>query len=334
MTDTAEQHVARAERLTALGRYAEAERVARDGLAEDPEHTGLLGELADTLSRQDRHAEALEAAEAALAGAPGFVWAHQLRAEALSALGRYAEAVAAAHTAIEISPNQAGPWQTLAQVLAEADQTVDAKRAADRCVELAPHSADAHCLRGNMLLRLGYPQVAADAYRAALRQDPSHAGAVHNLAVTELAVRNVGKALRGLLQAGQLEPQLRELRPNLVRALSAASWHARLALAGADLVIAVLGLGPGAVRLLAALVLLLGLGVLAWPLRGLPAQARSALQHLVRGEPRLRVDYLALATVVVVQLAAVAVGTAGLVAAIVVFGLGAVGSVVAAMRGR
>jgi Flp pilus assembly protein TadD len=56
-----------------------------------------------------------------------------------------------------------------------------ALREIELALELNPEDAESHNLRGNILVELGRPQEAAQAYRRALEIDPLNSSALLNL---------------------------------------------------------------------------------------------------------------------------------------------------------
>lgn len=90
--------------LLQLGRFSEAERAAREEIAEDPESSSGYYYLAQALLCLNRFQEALDVSDRVLALAPNHCFAHIQRSALLQNLGRLAEAVEVAETAMRLDP--------------------------------------------------------------------------------------------------------------------------------------------------------------------------------------------------------------------------------------
>jgi tetratricopeptide (TPR) repeat protein len=289
----AERAVERVAALRRIGRCPEAERSARDALAGRPQHAGLLRELSATLLSLDRPADGLAAAEAAAAAEPENERAHLLRALHLSALGRHPEAVWAGYQAVTLAPEE--PYAALgyATVLRAAGRLADALATARRAVELSPTLVDAHLILARVHDTLGHSAAARAAYEEVLRLEPDHALARHDLAVQDLRGNRAGAALRGLLDAGALDPTIDVLVRNVGAVLwRVASWVRAGLIVATIAVLASIETGPAAVRTVAAVVLVAAVvaGVVAR--RRLPASAPPALLAALRADVLLVLTYL------------------------------------------
>jgi tetratricopeptide (TPR) repeat protein len=294
----------RVEHLRLLGRYDEAETVARDALAADPSDGLLLYGLAAVLHQQGRYDEALHAADAALADLPDAP-VYRQRALALSALDRPGEAMAASATAVSLDPHGAASYIVYAAVLQQARSLPAAYDAARWAIALAPEEPTGHLILAEISNDLGDRKTARAAYHEVLRLDPENVAARHDLAVLDLSQGKVGTALRGLLDAGALAPA--ELSPsgpgakaglpvltNVTVVLWRLAWYLRLVLfIGFFVVVAASPPGPPRfesstpVRVAAAVVLLAA-GLLSWRfVRTLPPRARSVLLGVVRSDALL-----------------------------------------------
>jgi tetratricopeptide (TPR) repeat protein len=284
MTDTAQ----RAAALNDLGRHADAERVAGEGLAETPEDSGLLCELAAALYYQNREDEALRAADAAAALAPDQERGHRLRSLALSWLDRHPEAVAAAERAVELDPTGRYPALAHAQALMRAGELMVAAREGDRVIGLAPEWAQAHYLCGEIADRRLQRRAARAAYTETLRLDPEFGRARSALARLDLIEGRTDKALAGAVNAGQLNPRGSEAKSLVVDALWQLGNRIRVGL----LVAAVVGL----VSPLGTVVPLLGTALWAWwALRGIPRTAWPVAAAVARTNRSLMVNHVLLA---------------------------------------
>ena len=292
----AERAVERVAQLRQVRRYTEAERTARDALVGDPQDADLLLELSAVLLSLDRPAEGLAAAEAAAAAEPENERAHRLRGLHLSRLGRHPEAVRAGYQSVTLAPDE--PYAALgyATVLRKSGRLADALATAQRAAELSPTLVDAHLILAEVHDALGHRAAARASYQEILRLEPDHAVARHDLAVQDLRGHRAGAALRGLLDAGALDPTIDVLVANVGAVLWRVAYFLRLGMIGATVaVLASAGSGPAAVRVVTALVLLAAVGAGVVARRRLPSAAPSALVAALRAEVLLALSYLVLA---------------------------------------
>lgn len=326
MSDAALQ---RAESLRLLGRLDDAERTLREALAAAPHDAGLLSELAWVLDLADRQAEGLPAAEAAIALEPQEARHHQIRASLLSALNRHDEAVQAAFTAGSLRPEDPKVARTCARVLSVAGRKREAYDAARHAVALDPESSAAHLLVADIADDLRDRQTARRAYAEALRLDPQNALARHDLAVLDINTGHPAKGLRGLVEAGSLDPTMPIVLRTIAFVLWKLSWRLRMLFIPAT--IACVAASGGQVddatwsARIAAAVSLLAIGLLTWwTVRDLPPGTRPAVLAAMRRDGPLRVTYLGLAACVLLFLA-VAISGFGVFAGLVWLVLGLLG---------
>ncbi|MFC4946828.1 tetratricopeptide repeat protein [Pseudonocardia sp. GCM10023141] len=312
---------ARVEQLRRLGRLADAEREARTALAEHPQDAELLGSLAAVLLAGKRHVEGLAVAEAASAADPGYERGHRLRALHLSRLGRHQEAVQAGYVSVSLLPEEAVAALGYAQVLQRAGRTVDALQVARRAVALEPESAVAHHVLGDINFDLGARRDARAAYREALRIEPQNADVLHDLARLDALQQHPGRALRGFVDAGVLDPGMGMVMPAITTVLWRLSWQLRMGLAGAVL-IAFVASGPDpdtaawSVRIAATTVLGAAALLTWWTARGLPRQTGQVLRAALRADVPLTGTYLAIAVCLLLYAAVAVTGVAVLAAAV------------------
>jgi tetratricopeptide (TPR) repeat protein len=92
--------------LLQLGRFADAEGMAREVIAKDPESSSGYYYLAQALLLLDRFQEALEVSDRVLALAPDHWYAHTQRSALLQNVERPVEAVEAAETAMRLDQTE------------------------------------------------------------------------------------------------------------------------------------------------------------------------------------------------------------------------------------
>ena len=310
---SAEQAAARATHLNQLNRHAEAERIAREALAENPDHPELLYELACALVDTDRAAEALQVADAAIASAPQVERGYRLRAIMLCQLGRYDEAVESADVAVRLAPDAPSAANVSTMTLYRAGRIKEAYAGALRYVELAPEDADAHCLVGDILEEVDELEHARRAYREALRLDQQHANARNNLAVLELRAGQTKQALHGFVDAGRMEPNRTALPiRNTVAVLWKVTWRMQAWLAISGVVLLVVGVAARSpiwlVRATAVIALLISGGLGWWRAHDLPPSVQPVVMAALGSDSALRTVYLGMGVQVVLLLGIAATG--------------------------
>jgi hypothetical protein len=178
--------------------------------------------------------------------------------------------------------------------------------------------------------------IAREAYERALQLDPESAVARHDLAVLDARGHRPARALRGLIEAGQLDPS----EPATIRAVTAVlwqlSWRLRM-----WLVVATLGqlaaswtvLGS---RIVAAVVLAASAGLGWLTVRDLPRQALPVVRGAVRTDRPLTLTYLALAFCLFVYVVILVSGVGVAAAAVwaVLIGLGWLALIIRIFRRR
>lgn len=199
----------RVDALLGLGRYADAERLLRHLLAQDPDSGRALATLAQALAGQDRWAEAVSIARRGVAAGPADASTVQVLAETLGGAGQHAEAERVARRCVSLA---AATWQshyTLAHALLRADpaRPREALDQVQEALRLSPHVSGAHNLAGWSLELMRRDDEAVAAYREALRLDPTNALAMNNLAGLEARNGRLGRASRLMTAALGVDPQ-------------------------------------------------------------------------------------------------------------------------------
>ncbi|WP_030442572.1 tetratricopeptide repeat protein [Actinoplanes subtropicus] len=214
----------RAHHLAQAGRYEEAERAARDGLAAAPGDGRLLTLLASVLRLRRDYAAALATADRAVAAAPQLADAHAERAEILIVLLRAADAVAAAGEAARLAPLDASVRLVLARAHAAAHQHDRSRAAAAQGLALDPGSVAALLTVADVERQAGNRDAALAATRAALAIEPGNTYGRWLIAVLDAERLRVRRSMRGLRDVARADPA----RPDLV----AMAWPIRGVLSG------------------------------------------------------------------------------------------------------
>jgi tetratricopeptide (TPR) repeat protein len=329
----------RAEHLRMIGRLADAEHAARTALAEDPQDARHLGTLSAVLLSAQRHEEGLAVADAAVGAAPEDERAHRLRALHLMALDRSAEAVQAGYACVTLLPDEPAAASCYARALQAAGRTGDALRVAHRVVALAPNSAGSHLLLADIASDLPDPRsraTARSAYEETLRLDPENALARHDLAVLDARGHRPARALRGLIDAGRMDPGEPAILPTVAAVVWQLSWRLRIWLIVATLGTLIAGDTPAGARIAGGVVLLASALLAWWTGRDLPRRTLPVVRAAVRTDRPLAVTCLALAYCLLIYVVIVVTGSGWLGATVwvVLVGLGWLALVIRLVRRR
>ncbi|MGE2736650.1 tetratricopeptide repeat protein [Mycolicibacterium vaccae] len=154
---------------------------------------------------------AASAAWAALSTDPNNEHAMRLYTLALNGQGRTAEALSMAWQTAGAHPQSPLAQYTYASLLLEANKPQHALTVVNEALRLDPSATDSVVLLGDIQRSMGNRAAAEAAYQAALRLEPTHAVAVHNLSVSLLRWGTLTEAVRGLLEVERLNPALAPL---------------------------------------------------------------------------------------------------------------------------
>jgi tetratricopeptide (TPR) repeat protein len=334
---TSAEWAERAEHLRTIGRISDAEAAARAALAENPQDPGLLGTLAAVLLSAERYEEGLAVADAAVAAGPEDERAHRLRALHLMAMGRHGEAMQAAYVCVTLLPEEPAAASCYARTLQAAGRTGEALQVAHRVVRLAPNSSGAHLLLADIASDLPDPRslaTARAAYEETLRLDPENAVARHDLAVLDARNHRPAQALRGLVDAGRMEPG----EPAILRTVAAVVWQLtwRLRIWLIVATVGTLAASNSAVdtRIAGGTVLLASVLLAWWTVRDLPRQTLPVVRAAIRTDRPLAATCLALAYCVLVYVLIVVTGSGwlGVTVWVVLVGLGWLAVVIRLIR--
>lgn len=196
----------RAQRLAQVGRWAEAEREARHGLAVAPADGHLLTLLASIQRWRRDYAAALTTADAAVAAAPTHAGAHAERAENLIVLINAKGAVAAAGEAVRLEPYAAEHHLVLARALLAAHDNAGARAAAQRGLALEPRSPEALLTVADVERDAGHRDAALAAARAALAIDPASTHGRWLIAMLDAERLRVRRSMRALRDVARDNP--------------------------------------------------------------------------------------------------------------------------------
>jgi len=193
------------------GRWAQAESLYRQLLAEQPDHAEalhLLGTLALQTSRPQEAAHLIGRAVELDARCPEY---HCNLGLSLAKLGRMQEAVDAYHRALAIRPEFAEAFYNLGIALRAHGRVREAIAAYRAAIALKPNDANAYSNLGNALTQDGQYEQAFDALRTALALQPDFPGALWNLGI---AMQNSGRTQEAIA----LFSRLIEAHPDFIDA--------------------------------------------------------------------------------------------------------------------
>ncbi len=201
----------RAQRLAQVGRYEEASRQVRAGLAVAPADGRLLTLLASVQRLQRDYANALATADAAVAAAPHFADAHAERAEILIVLLRARDAVPAAEEAVRLGPLTPAGHLVLARALAAARDLDRARAAAAHGLALDPRSVEGLLTVADVERDAGNREAALAAARAALALAPGNAYGRWLIAMLDAERLKVRRSMRALRDVARDNPARADL---------------------------------------------------------------------------------------------------------------------------
>jgi tetratricopeptide (TPR) repeat protein len=273
----------RADALTSVGRWEDAEAELRRALVAEPDDPALHAELGRVLLGRERPQAALEHLERSLAAEPEEGVVHALRGLTLVSLDlrRRREAVEAAREGVRLAPEEPVCHGLLARVCLAARWLPEAQDAAERAIALDPEDGDAHALLGTVLLARGRPGEAEAAYRAALARSPDDADVLHELGLALGAQGGPRRAesrelLRAAVRADPTDLEARDsLRSDVRRTVYGRIGRVFVAFAVLRAVLELLGDHDPPIRIIGALLWLSVAGVVLAFLR-------------IRGRRRLR----------------------------------------------
>lgn len=202
--------------------FRRAEEVLRAALANNPHDAALLNELARTQHLSGDHHAAERTVRDALNRTPEDACPMRIYASVLDALDRQGEGLSWARRAVEAAPLDSMTHFEYARLLVSAGDAEAALPVVTEALRLAPDDADTHDLMGVVLGMVGRLAESTSEHEMALRLEPGHAQALHNIAVNRAHSRKLFSAIVGFRQAAQLDPHLGEkVRANIAATIRA-----------------------------------------------------------------------------------------------------------------
>jgi predicted O-linked N-acetylglucosamine transferase (SPINDLY family) len=197
------------------GHFAEAERIYRHILMQQPNHADalhLLGLLASQVGRLDA---AVELIRRAITLKPDCAEAHGNLGNIFKELGQLEEAIASYRQAIRWKPDLAGAYSNLGNVLRNLGRLDEAIASLRQAIRLAPDYAEVHTNLGIALQDNGQLEDAIVSHKHAIRLKPECAEAHFNLGIAYKDNGQFDEAIASNQQAIRLKPDLVEAHNNL-----------------------------------------------------------------------------------------------------------------------
>jgi len=201
------------------GRLAEAERIYRLVLVEQPGNAEAhynLGVVLQSMGKQD---EAIASYRRAIECKPEFAQAHNNLASALKAVGKMEQAVESYRQAIARKPDYAEAHFNLGNTLRDMGKSDQAIASFRLALQLKPDLVEAHNNLGNLLKDAAQFDEAVSCFRHAIRLRPDLAEAHNNLGSALEAIGQVEEALAAYRQSVHLKPADAVAHSNLLLAL-------------------------------------------------------------------------------------------------------------------
>lgn len=197
------------------GRLAEAEKIYRQILVEQPNHPDalhLLGLLALHAGRTDA---AIDLIKRAIGVCPTRPYYYGNLGNALRAAGQTAAATQAYREAIRLKPDFVEALANLASILTDLKRPEEAIDACRRALRFKPDYADAHVNLGNALMDQLRVAEAIESYRRGVHLKPDFAGAHNNLGIALQENGQFADAIASFSEAARLKPDYAEACLNL-----------------------------------------------------------------------------------------------------------------------
>lgn len=201
-------------------RFADAERLYRCVVDEDPAHAAAWHLLGMVCLAQNKLSDATENLQRALMLAPSNADALTQFGIALARQNRVAEAEAKFRHAIEIQPDFAKAHNNLGVALTQMGRKDEGFACYRKAVELDPDYAEAQFNLGMTLSDRHQTEAAIECYEQALRLRPDYVDALFSLGLLYVNERRVAKGVLCLEQAVRLVPTDPEAHNSLGVALA------------------------------------------------------------------------------------------------------------------
>jgi tetratricopeptide (TPR) repeat protein len=197
---TTAAQLAEAMRQHKAGAFAEAERLYRRVLDEEPANERVVLMVADLQSQRGHHDAALRTVSALIARNPAHAQAYNARARIYGAVNRRTRCLADLDRALVLQPDYAEALHNRGNVLTALARFAEAEASFRAAITASPAFADAYAGLGILLLREGRTVEAVAALETALRLEPGLI--VAQIGLCDAAVRLKDDALTARALAG------------------------------------------------------------------------------------------------------------------------------------
>ena len=201
------------------GRLAQAKRIARRILADQPKHAQALHLLGVALSQQGNHNEGLQFVDAAVQIEGQSPSIYNSRGNVLAALQRFEEAVTSYDKAIALKSDFPDAFCNRGAALQELKRFDQALASFDKAIALKPDYVEAFCYRGLALQELKHFDEALASYEKAVALKPDYAEAFYNRGLCLQRLKRFDEALASYEKAIALKPDFTEAYCNRGAAL-------------------------------------------------------------------------------------------------------------------
>src|ERR1700733_8925740 len=195
------------------GKLAEAERIYRKVLRQQPNHFDVLHLLGVIAVQTGRTASGVELIEKAIRLNPMVAVAHSNLGNALRDLKRPDDALASYDRAIALEPNNAVAYINRGNALGDLKRPEDALASYAKAIALKPDAA-AYYNHGNALRVLKRPDDALSSYDKAIALKPDYAAAHNNRGLALQDLKRIEDALTSYDKAIALKPDYAEAYHN------------------------------------------------------------------------------------------------------------------------
>ena len=206
-TSRSAEQIAQGHALQRQGRFAEAEVVFRQVLADEPRNAQALHLLGVTVGRMGRHQDAVNLITNATRSQPSNPYFHTNLGHALIEVGRHTDAVKSFDRALHLKPDLAPAYRGRGIAQIRLNQGEAALGSFKLAAQLAPADAQAQNDLGVLLERMRQPMEALEHFGRAITINPHHPQAHHNRGLVEISLGRYAEALASFETASKLQPR-------------------------------------------------------------------------------------------------------------------------------
>lgn len=209
-------------------KFAEADRILKELLAQDPNDIHYLSLLAEVNLQQDKFDVARKVIDTAIGLSPGSPHLFYIKARIAIRQDKFDEAESLIHQATKLDPGDADYFALLANIKLARKKYEEALSLANQALELDAENLLALNTRSTALLKLNRPEESFGTIEGALREDPNNAYTHANYGWGLLEKGNYKKALEHFREALKNDPNLANAQAGMMQALKASNPIYRL----------------------------------------------------------------------------------------------------------